>query len=214
MYEAHHNFFAQAYRTGTDIWTHIPFTRRAHEFALYLPKGALILDIGAGRGRLMYSLADLGFRVIGLEKNHELVANGNSELKNKKLEHTLRFKEGDALDIPFEDASFDAAVDVGLFQHLLPEDFPAYVSEAARALKSGGYFFLVALSKDTKTYFMWRPKESAESTFVREGLHYHFFSEAELHGLFDKDFEIKYINYDAPHGPHDAIFAVVLLRKK
>ena len=213
-YTEHDKFFAQAYRTGTDYWTRIPFKRRPNEIALYLPREAFVLDLGAGRGRLLYDLANLNLRAIGLEKNPELVHKGNSEINNKKLEHSLRFKEGDVLDIPFTDGSFNAVVDVGLFQHLKLEDCPQYVSEVARVVAKDGYFFLVVLSKHTENYFFWHPKDSAQNVFEKEGVRYHFFSDEEIQNLFNKDFNIKYLHYDAPHGPKDAVFAIVLLQRK
>lgn len=213
-YSSQDNFFATAYRTGTDHWTTIPFTRRAHELSLYLPKGALILDIGAGRGRLLLDLCDLGFRAIGLENNSELVRKGNEEIKTKRLDKSIRFLHGDALNMPLADQSFDALVDVGLLHHILPADYATYAMETARVLKQGGFFFLVVLSKDTPRYLSWNPKNSDDADFEREGLHYHFFTDDELRALFEKDFEIRYIDKDTPHGVHDATFAVVLLKKK
>lgn len=213
-YHEQNDFFARAYRTGTDAWTSIPFTRRAHELAMYLPKGAMILDLGAGRGRTMYGLADLGYRVIGIENNTELVNAGNEEVKAKGLGKEIRFMEGDALDIPFHDGSFDAVVDVGLLHHLKNEDFAPYVKELARVLKQGGHAFVVALSKKTTQYLAWRPNTSDTSDFTHEGVRYHFFEEGELSALFESLFVISYINYDSPHGPDGPIFAVMLLKKK
>ncbi len=213
-YSSQNNFFAQAYRTGTDAWSAIPFTRRAHELGLYLPHGALVLDIGAGRGRLLFDLAELGFRAIGLENNPELIARGNNEILAKNLDKDLRFLHGDALNIPLADQSFDGASDIGLLHHVLPQDYPTYVSEVARVLKPGAFFFLVVLSKNTPNYLSWKPQKSEAADYEKEGVHYHFFSDDEIKKLFEKDFEIRHIDHDTPFGPKDADFAVVLLKKK
>ena len=208
------NFFAQAYRTGTDHWTNIPFKRRAHELTLYLPKDSLILDLGTGRGRLLFDLADLGFRAIGLENNDSLIEHGNSEIKAKNLDTRLRFYKGTALDIPMADESFDALVDIGLLHHIIPVDYPNYISESTRVLKQGGLFFLVVLSKKTPNYFSWHPNQSDAADFEKEGVSYHFFSDEELQALFQKDFDIKHIDHDIPYGPTETIYSVVLLKKK
>ncbi len=214
MYQSQENFFAQAYRTGTDQWTNIPFARRAHELGLYLPHGSLVLDLGAGRGRLLYELAEMGFRGVGLENNPELVIRGNNEILEKGLEKELRFVDGSVLDIPLEDQSFDAVVDIGLLHHLLPADFTKYVLETACVLKQEGFFFLVVLSKNTKNYFSWHPNEVDSGEYERDGVYYHFFSDKELQSLFEKDFEIRHIDHDTPFGPDSTDFAVVLLKKK
>jgi ubiquinone/menaquinone biosynthesis C-methylase UbiE len=213
-YTDQNTFFAQAYRTGTDHWTNIPFNRRPNELTLYLPKDALILDLGTGRGRLLYELADLDFRSIGLENNLDMVHRGNSEIKNKKLEREMRFIHGDALDIPLTDGSFDAVVDIGLLHHIKPEDYETYVSEAARVLKVGGLAYIVLLSKLSPNYFSWHPNKDEQSDYVREGVRYHFFSDEELYGLFGKKFEIMQLDHDMPYGPRDMVFSVLLLKKK
>ena len=207
-------FFAQAYRTGTDRWTTIPFTRRAHDLALYLPAGAMVLDIGAGRGRLMRDLVDLGFRVIGLEKNPELVTRGNEEIGRSGRVRDMRFLEGDALNLPLSDAGFDAVIDVGLMQHILPRDYGTYIAETARVLKHDGYFFLVVLSKETPNYFTWHPRVSNTVDYELEGMHYHFFEDEEIKRLFGGAFDVTSIQHDAPFGPSDTVYAVVLMKKK
>ncbi len=207
-------FFARAYRTGTDAWSHVPFNRRAHELTNHLPKGSLILDIGTGRGKLLFDLAELGFHAIGLENNPILVARGNNEILAKGIEKEIRFFEGDALDIPLADASFDGAADIGLLHHLAPEDFKTYASEVARVLKPGGYFFLAVLSKNTPAYFSWHPAHDEQNNYEWEGVQYHFFADEELRALFEKDFQIEEFAHDMPYGPKDAVFTVMLLKKK
>ena len=213
-YSTQEKFFATAYRTGTDHWTNIPFTRRVHELAELIPKGSIILDLGTGRGRLLFDLSSLGFRAIGLEINPDLVARGNNEIQAKGLEKDLRFFNGSALDIPMADQSFDAVVDIGLLHHIAPADYPKYVSEAARVLKQGGYFFVAALSKNTPNYLAWHPCKEDVCDFEFEGVQYHFFSDEELKSMFEKDFEIKELAHDAPYGPTHEIFSVMILRKK
>jgi len=213
-YSTQNQFFARAYRTGTDHWSTIPFTRRVHELVDLLPKGSIILDLGTGRGRLLFDLAALGFRAIGLEINPDLIARGNNEIKEKNLDKDLRFFQGSALEIPMADQSFDGLVDIGLLHHISPVDYKKYVSEASRVLKQDGYFFLVVLSKNTPHYLAWHPSLDEESDFEFEGVQYHFFSDEELRTMFEKDFEIKELAHDMPYGPTDAIFSVMILKKK
>lgn len=212
-YEHQDTFFAQAYRTGTDHWSAIPYGRKAHELALYLPKGSLVLDLGTGRGKLLFELAELGFRAIGLENNPDLVKRGNNLIKEKNLESDIRLLEGSALNIPLADECFDAVTDIGLLHHIKTADYAAYAAEAARVLKPGGYFFLVALSKDTPNHFSWQPSKEG-SDFERDGVRYHFFDDSELKELFKEKFEMVQVEHDHPYGPSGTTFAVMLLKKK
>jgi len=213
-YEEQNRFFAQAYRTGTDSWTNIPFARRAAELAERLPKGALVLDLGSGRGALLFEYAHIGLRAIGLENNPDLVKRGNNEVLAKGLEKNIRFMDGSALDIPLADTSFDAVSDIGLMQHIRPEDYAQYVSEIARVLKPGGLAFLAVLSKDTPKYFAWHPRKDELSDYIKEGVHYHFFSDEEIKSLFGTAFDIQEIDHDKPHGPKGTVYAIALLKKK
>jgi ubiquinone/menaquinone biosynthesis C-methylase UbiE len=213
-YAEQDTFFARAYRTGTDAWTRIPYNRKPLELALFLPKGSMILDIGAGRGHLLYDYAKLGFRAIGLENNPELVKKGNAEIKAHDLEKDLRFMEGTALDIPLSDASFDAVSDIGLLQHIASEDQTQYVSEVARVLKPGGIAYIIVLSKHTPSYLSWKPSANELSDYIQEGVQYHFFSDEELRRMFEPKFEVSVLDRDAPFGPTNATFAVCILKKK
>ena len=213
-YSDQNDFFARAYRTGTDRWTNTPFSRRADELTLYLPKGAMILDIGAGRGGLLYELQSLGFHVIGLENNLDLVASGNSEIKNKKIQHEARFIAGDVLSIPLANSSFDASIDIGLLHHLLPSHHGEYMKEVARVLKHEGFFFLVVLSSETEHFFTHSPKHDGTVDRNLEGVHYHFFSDTEIRELAEPYFNVRSIVHEAPFGSKDVVYSIVLLKKK
>ena len=206
-------FFAQAYQTGNDLWSDIPFKRHAKELIHFIPKGAAVLDIGAGRGRLMRELGTLDFKVVGLENNQTLVTEGNETIKNNS-EKNITFLTGTALNMPLADQSFDAAVDIGLMQHLKPEDFKTYISEVTRVLKTGGFFFLCVLSKQTQSYFKWNPATDPSSSYEVEGVHYHFFAEDELKTYFEPAFEIIQTSLDMPFGEDNTTYLVALLKKR
>ena len=207
-------FFAEAYKTGKDFWTDLPFGRHANDLMLFVPKGSAVLEVGAGRGHLLYKLHELGFKAIGLENNQTLVADGNSKIKNDKLENNIRFVFGNALNIPIEKDNVDAVVDVGLMHHIQPKDFTTYISETSRVLKQGGFFFLSVLSKKTPSYFKWNPASESKNDYEVEGVHYHFFEDDEIKKLFENLFEIKKISYDSPFGEKDTTYLIAILKKK
>ncbi len=190
MSESQKEIFARIYRTGTDVWSHIPFQKMRNEFLSRLSADSLILDLGAGRGHFTTFLVHSGMRAIGLEYVKEQVEKNNKEVFNQGLEKKLRFVEGDALDISFTDESFDAVTDIGLLQHLSPLDIETYRTEVLRVLKPGGLFLLTVLSKDTPTFFTWHPKSAEENVFVKDDMLYHFFTPQEVAKIFSDDFEI------------------------
>ncbi len=207
-------FFEQAYRTGTDRWTNTPFMRTAEELELYLPKGSMILDVGAGRGRLSFSLHSIGFHVIGLEKNPDLVRKGNEEIKNKGIGSEMRFLHGDALAMPLADSSFNAVVAVGFMHHLLPSHHDEFLREVFRVLKNDGFLYLVVLSSETERFYTYNPKHDGVMDRVVDGVRYHFFTDEEIRSLCEPYFSVRYVAHETPHGNHDMVYSVVLLRKK
>ncbi len=109
---------------------------------LALPKNARILEAGCGSGRVLRTLADLGYRqLVGLE------------ISAQRLEHVRRRGPGCAelvcsADIPFEPASFDAVVSTGVIEHV--PDPRGWLGRLARVVRPGG---IVSLTSDT---YMWR----------------------------------------------------------
>ena len=93
--------------------------------------GARVLDVGAGAGRLANLLACGGFAVVGVEPSVDFVAHATA-----RAHAGVRFLVGDALALPFGDASFDAAVAGEVLEHLARDDVA--VGELFRVLVPGG----------------------------------------------------------------------------
>jgi len=86
-----------------------------------------LLDLGCGTGAYSAALAELGWTVTGVDVSEDML--------RRAREREVSVVRSDATRLPFEDASFDAAVSV--FTHSDFDDFPAAVCEVARLLKDG-----------------------------------------------------------------------------
>jgi ubiquinone/menaquinone biosynthesis C-methylase UbiE len=86
-----------------------------------------LLDAGCGGGAHAHAFAEHGWNVSGVDLSPAQV-----ELACARGVDAI---EADAAALPFEDASFDAAV--SMFTHTDVEDFGAVVGEVARVLRSG-----------------------------------------------------------------------------
>lgn len=96
------------------------------------PAGAL-LDVGCGNGSHAAGLAALGWAVTGLDLSEDML--------RRAQEKRVRTVHADATALPFEDASFDAAISI--FTHTDVGDFAAVVREVVRVLRPGAPFVYV-----------------------------------------------------------------------
>lgn len=145
----------------------------------YLPPApASVLDIGGGPGRYSIALAKQGYRPTLFDLTPKLLAFARAKAAEEGVE-LADIICGNALHLPFPDASFDAVLLMGPLYHLLQEeDRHQAVREAFRVLKPGGicaaaFIGRYASFRDAaKGYPLWivENREKAEQIF-RTGIH-------------------------------------------
>jgi ubiquinone/menaquinone biosynthesis C-methylase UbiE len=94
-----------------------------------------LLDVGCGGGAHAAGFAEEAWSVTGVD-----ISPAQLELARRR---GLDVVEADASALPFEDASFDAAV--SMFTHTDADDFAAVVRETARVLRPGGRFVYLGI---------------------------------------------------------------------
>ncbi|MBK5215915.1 MAG: class I SAM-dependent methyltransferase [Candidatus Pacebacteria bacterium] len=213
-YQKHKEFFETAYRTGSDIWTHLPLKNRGEKLMEQLPKDSLILDIGSGRGLFAKKLVEAGYRVIGLDFEPNIIKKTNEDVIHWGLEGKLKFVEGDALDIPFTDNSFDGVCDFGLMENLYNDDWEQYASEISRVLKPGGFYLNTSLSSETQKFFEFFPKASEGGGFKKYDVHYHFFNKDEMKNIFNHKLNPIEQNIKLVEKPNQIALLETLFQKK
>lgn len=101
--------------------------------------GMQVLDVGSGIGGPARTLAaEFGCMVTGLDLTEEFCRAAELLTERVGLGENLRFQQGNALDMPFEDDTFDVVWTQ--FAGMNIEDKPRLYSEIARVLKHGGTF--------------------------------------------------------------------------
>jgi len=93
------------------------------------PSGEL-LDIGCGTGAYDVGLTALGWDVTGVDVSEDMLRRARAK--------GVSALQADATSLPFDDASFDAAI--SMFTHTDFDDFPAVLREIARVLKPAARF--------------------------------------------------------------------------
>ncbi len=100
-----------------------------------LPPRGRVLDVGSGTGSLTFAIAErkTQVRILGLDPSQEYVAYAASR---NRFADRASFEVGDAQQLRFTDASFDAALSLLVF-NFIPDPRKA-LSELRRVTKPGG----------------------------------------------------------------------------
>jgi len=96
-------------------------------------RGAHIGDIGCGFGRLFPAYEPFAQSLTLLDYSHEMLAQAQAGIHTKK---TVRFIQGNALQIPLPDAHLDVCLSIRTLHHL--EEYDVFLSELRRVTKPGG----------------------------------------------------------------------------
>jgi SAM-dependent methyltransferase len=96
-----------------------------------------VIDIGSGiGGPARYLAATYGCRVSGVDLTEEFVATAADLSRRAGLAARVDFRQGSALDLPFEDAAFDLGWTQNVAMNIA--DRPRFYAEIHRVLKPGG----------------------------------------------------------------------------
>jgi ubiquinone/menaquinone biosynthesis C-methylase UbiE len=123
----------------------VPDMRRtAGEIAARLDTGDRVLEVAPGPGYLAIELARLGLSVSAIDISRSFVRIGAENAARAGV--TVDFRQGDAAALPFDDATFDAAVCRAAFKNFA--DPQGAINEMRRVLRPGGQALLLDMRRD------------------------------------------------------------------
>lgn len=105
-----------------------------------------LLDVAAGTGDLSIEAARRhpSIRVAGVDFVKEMIKVGRIKIENKKLSDRVRLFWGDALDLPFQDKSFDTA-SIAFGIRNIPDKIRA-LKEMERTIVPGGQVMVLEMA--------------------------------------------------------------------
>lgn len=114
-----------------------------HQAAFILPflhSGMNLLDVGCGPGTITMGLAQVAApgQVIGVDHDWQHIEMARKLALENEVDN-ITFQNGDALSLPFDDNTFDAAFENNVFVHL-SENAGIAAGEVFRVLKPHGLF--------------------------------------------------------------------------
>jgi len=175
----------------------------------YLRAQGKILDVGCGNGRLVGSLAELGFDLFytGLDNSTNLLAQAWENFGFQYKQVKIVWQEGDMQNLPFSDNVFDVVFAIASLHHLPSTELRQQaLAEFNRVLKKEGIlimtnwnlFTLAAFMKyklwqqvfgNLKKGFAWGdfiiPWKNQQGE-VQAWRYYHSFSQKEINSLLRK----------------------------
>lgn len=99
--------------------------------------GLVVLDVGAGTGRLAFAAARDALRVYASEPCDRLREYIRDRISDRAITN-MKVVDGTATCLPFEDATFDAV----LSGHVVGDDYEGELNEMRRVTKSGGWLII------------------------------------------------------------------------
>ncbi|MBK7366725.1 MAG: class I SAM-dependent methyltransferase [Candidatus Eisenbacteria bacterium] len=111
-----------------------------------LPDGAPILDLACGSGPHTLAWAERGFRVTGIDFDHDLLVAGRRRVSEAAPDAPAPvWTCGDATRLPYVAGSFDAVFCNSLLEHV--PAWESVLSEASRVLRPGGVFVMYTTNR-------------------------------------------------------------------
>jgi ubiquinone/menaquinone biosynthesis C-methylase UbiE len=117
-------------------------------FAKDFIKGRRVLDVACGEGYGSWILSETAAEVVGVD----IASDAISHARARYAAPNLRFIEGSAAELPFEDGIFDAVVSFETIEHLTFHR--EMMSEIKRVLKGNG---ILIISSPNKQYYSVEP---------------------------------------------------------
>lgn len=118
-----------------------------------LNKKTAILEVGCGGGRISLALAKKGYqRITGIDFSNKMINYAKKNMKKMKIVYPIDFQVADAMDIPYENESFDIIL---YFANLLcflvnRDDRLRAMHEGYRVLKKGGFALISVLNYNAR----------------------------------------------------------------
>jgi ubiquinone/menaquinone biosynthesis C-methylase UbiE len=107
-----------------------------------LPRGLTLADIGCGTGSLTFELARFARKAIGIDLSNEMLRRARAVARDREVRN-VEFRRGDALKLPLDSHSVDAAFCV-MVLHFLADPQRA-IKGICRVTRPGGSVILVDL---------------------------------------------------------------------
>ena len=149
------------------------YRRLASEVAAVVQAGT-VLEIGPGPGFIAIEIARLlpEVEVTGLDLSQTMIDLATDNAREQGVSDRVAFQEGDASEMPFEEASFDFIISSGSLHHW--QEPHCIFDEVHRVLKPGCQALISDLRSDARKDEVQGFASQIDGWFMRWGLRHSF----------------------------------------
>jgi SAM-dependent methyltransferase len=147
-----------------------------------------VLEIGCGKGGMLYYLITEGYEAEGVEKSQEHIERAN------RIYGNLPIKKVDGVELPYESNTFDVVMSFDVLEHIPNTD--GHLKEVGRVLKVGRSYLLQSPNKWTNSIFATVRWRSLKWRRDHCSLHsyYQFIRRFRKNGFSVKFYDIPVVN--------------------
>lgn len=151
-----------------------------------------VLDVGCGTAPVAQSLVSMGARYTGVDFSQEMIEGARETVGSLVDEGKVRLELGTTEALNFPDASFDAALAMGVVEYLTPAQIRESLGEVHRVIRNGGVVILTipkrnnwprmveALLTPFGKLLRWRPKSKDIKLKQEDGFQRLYLTPTEL----------------------------------
>ena len=140
------DLYAELYEVENSHWWHAHKRAVAHDIIRRWTQPGLVLDVGAGTGRMLAELRGLGWQVAGVDGEAEAAA------FCRRRGVAIALADLGAGQLPFASVRFDLVLALDVLEHLT--DDSAALKEMGRVTRPGG-IILVSVPAYRRLYSYW-----------------------------------------------------------
>jgi SAM-dependent methyltransferase len=159
-----------------------------------------ILEVGCGTGANLWYLAKEGFHTTGVDGSHVGIRNASLRLEKEGL--NAEIIRCDAMNLPFESATFDGVIDNECIYANTYGDSETILDEVRRVLKCRGVLFSKTFMTGMTGDRLGETKQGEENTYtafkgpLRQGYGIiRLTSESEVSDLYGSRFHLDSVDY-------------------
>ncbi len=147
--------------------------------------GKNVIDLGCGFGRNAIYLAKKGFHVTAIDFVEECLQSLRKTSEKNNVANKIRIVNTSISGpLPFEDNSFDLALDIVSSMSLTSKGIKLFEKEVKRVLRPGGFFIVYVLANDDEYMVLYGDEKKGTYVAPESGIVEHCRTQKELETIY------------------------------